>query len=385
MAVSSAEQRSERTFVVNIEIDYSEVIGKKAECPEKCGMCCLCQPEVLPEERYFFRTNFPKALVKSKTEDQHFAVAMKKGAGSCIFLNKRRCDIYQNRPTFCRQFPYHFYIGDRIRVEMDLSCRGVWSGKGNDAIDEAKILAERSEKRLISEYKEASSVYKEFYSICKEAGVFSDPSILRMSVSENLSKFVDFAFLAKIMESSLEEPRMALSNIIPDSNYEIKELEDAARDAAMGSLGSQDPLSVPVYCDEYWSWNMFMASENAIEWAVMDDNGDLHHKGFVDTAEIRLQEPDENGKKVLMDYISVLNGRDSFLGSVFYTMDQLEYEDDMANAYYGSLAVTVLDLLWRASLLNYFMGTGMGAEGIREAIIFYDMDRLDAPTIGAFV
>jgi hypothetical protein len=27
----------------------------------------------------------------------------------------------------------------------------------------------------------------------------------------------------------------------------------------------------------------------------------------------------------------------------------------------------------------------MGAEGIKEAIIFYDMDRLDAPTIGAFV
>ena len=34
---------------------------------------------------------------------------------------------------------------------------------------------------------------------------------------------------------------------------------------------------------------------------------------------------------------------------------------------------------------DHFFGFGMGAEGIREAIIFYDMDRLDAPTIGAFV
>ena len=35
--------------------------------------------------------------------------------------------------------------------------------------------------------------------------------------------------------------------------------------------------------------------------------------------------------------------------------------------------------------MDHFFGTGMGAEGMKEAIIFYDMDRLDAPTIGAFV
>ena len=57
----------------------------------------------------------------------------------------------------------------------------------------------------------------------------------------------------------------------------------------------------------------------------------------------------------------------------------------MANAYYGSVAVSALDLLWRASMMDHFMGTGMGADGIREAIIFYDMDRLDAPAIGAFI
>ena len=48
-------------------------------------------------------------------------------------------------------------------------------------------------------------------------------------------------------------------------------------------------------------------------------------------------------------------------------------------------AALTIDLLWRASLLDHFFGFGMGAEGMREAIIFYDMDRLDAPTIGAFV
>lgn len=73
------------------------------------------------------------------------------------------------------------------------------------------------------------------------------------------------------------------------------------------------------------------------------------------------------------------------MGSVFSMMDQNGYEDDMTNAYFGSMAVTVMDLLWRMSMIDHFLGTGVGAEGVREAIIFYDMDRLDAPAIGAFV
>ena len=88
--------------------------------------------------------------------------------------------------------------------------------------------------------------------------------------------------------------------------------------------------------------------------------------------------------KILAALLSVLMV--TMLGSqVYYMMNENDYEDDLSNAYYGSLATSVLDVMWRASLLDYFFGTGMGARGIREAIIFYDMDRLDAPTIGAFV
>ena len=37
------------------------------------------------------------------------------------------------------------------------------------------------------------------------------------------------------------------------------------------------------------------------------------------------------------------------------------------------------------SMLDHFFHFGNGAEAMREAIIFYDMDRLDAPTIGAYI
>ena len=367
------------------EIDYSEIAGKKIECPSECGMCCLCQPEILPQEMGFFRNNHPKSVTTSKTPDRHFCITMKKGHGSCSFLNNRRCSIYQNRPTFCRQFPYHFYVGDGVSVELDLSCRGAWTGEGNDAVAEAQELAERSEKRLNSALKEASQVYREFHAICKEAGVMSDVSTIRQALSANIMKFTDLAYIAKIMDRTLEEPKMDLENLSPDNKFDMKEMEDAARDTALESMASDDPMSVPVYCDKDWNWNMFMASKDKIVWSVMNDDGDLEEKGSVNPMDIPLRAPDADGAEVLAQYISILNGRESFLGNVYYTMDRLDYEDDFANTYYGCMCVTIVDLLWRASMLDHFFHTGMGAEGIKEAIIFYDMDRLDAPTIGAFI
>lgn len=369
----------------DLTIDYTELIGKKVSCPPECGMCCLCQPEILPEERSFFRTKHPNAMVKKREPHEHFAIALKKGRGSCVFLNGRRCDIYADRPTYCRQFPYHFHVSDRIRVELDMSCRGAWSGTGNDAVSEARELADRSGGRLRMALKEAAPVYREFYSICKEAGVYAEPSTLRSSVSKNIDNFTDLAYIAKVMDSSLEEPSVSLDDIIPEAKTDMDELNGAAREAALGSMQSSDPLNVPVYCDGKWNWNLFMAGNKGIEWNVLDDQGDLHFKGSADPEEISLPSLDAGAKGVLRDYISVLNGRDSMMGSAYHTMDSLDYEDDMTNVYYGSMSVAIIDLMWRSALLDRLLGTGTGENGMREAVIFYDMDRLDAPTIGAFV
>ncbi len=370
---------------MDYEIDYSEIAGRSIECPPECGMCCLCQPEVLVDERAFFRREYPDKLVKSRGPEPYTALALKKGRGSCVFLEGRRCTIYANRPTFCRQYPFHLYASDRLQVELDLSCRGAWTGKGSSAMDEARILVDGAQKRIKEAMEESKAVYSRFYGICREAGVMADPSGLRMSVSENIGMFTDLSYLGRIMDASQVEPVMSLHPIQPDRDPDMDALEEVGMESAMDSMSSDDPLSVPVYCDSNWNWNMFMAVDEKIEWTVMDDEGELHHKAFADAGDIRLRAPDEAGTAVLRDYIRTLNARDSFMGSVFAIMDENGYEDDMSNSYYGCLSVTVMDLLWRMSMLDHFMGTGVGAEGMREAIIFYDMDRLDAPTIGAFV
>lgn len=371
--------------VADYEVDYSEIVGRKVECPAECGMCCLCQPEVLPEERAYFRSNHPEHLVKSNGPIPYFALALKKGRGSCVFLNNRRCTIYDHRTAYCKQYPYHLYTSDRVQVELDLSCRGAWYGTGNDAVSEARDIVVMADKRIRSALADSKAVYREFFQNCREAGVYQDPSMLRMTVSENISMFTDLAYLSRIMDMSQIEPVMSLSGLQPESRPDMESLEEAGRDLAMDSMSSDDPLSVPVYCDRDWNWNMFMAVDGRIEWMVMDDDGELHHREFADSKDIKLLVPDADAVRVLSDYVKTLNGRDSFMGSVFYMMDQNGYEDDMANAYYGSMAVAVMDLLWRMSMLDHFMHTGNGAEGMREAIVFYDMDRLDAPAIGAYV
>jgi Fe-S-cluster containining protein len=371
--------------LADFEADYSEVKGKFVDCHPECGMCCLCQPEVLPEEMEFFEINHPYALVKARHPDDHVALALKKGRGSCIFLNNRKCDIYRNRPAFCRQYPFYIYVGEKVSVELDLSCRGAWDGKRTDAEKEAKGLVENARSRISSVLEDSKSIYEEFYHNCAAAGIMGDLTEIRSSVAVSLSKFTDPTQLSRILDISEYFEAVSVLDVKPDFKADFENLDEAARAAAMGSMSTEDPLSMPIYCDGEWNWNIFMADGDSIEWAVMDDEGEIHHKAFASSSKISLKPLEEGGRDVLAQYVSLLNRRESFAGSVFNNMDVFGYEDHMSNAYYGTLAVSVLDLLWRASMLDHFMGTGMGAEGIKEAIIFYDMDRLDAPSIGSFV
>ncbi|MDD3398288.1 MAG: YkgJ family cysteine cluster protein [Candidatus Methanomethylophilaceae archaeon] len=368
------------------DIDYSELMGWKMECIPECGLCCLCQAEVLPLERQFFRQNHPRQLVKKDHPHNHLALALKKGKGSCVFLQDRRCSIYHDRPAFCRQFPFHFHVGERVKVELDLSCRGLWTGQGQEAIMEAKELATTANDRLARALKQSVPVYREFHENCHSAGVYADPVNLRAQTAERLDRFTDLGFLGQLMLASYDDPEMDLREMDDkEFRYDYQELEEAAREAALGSMASQDPVNIPVYCDGKWSWNLFMAHKDGIDWKVLTDEGDLQHRGFVESSQVGLLPLRPEGEALLRRYVGILNQRDSFLGNVYHLVDNFGYEDHVSNVYFGSLSVTVVDLIWRASMLSHFFGHELGQEGVREAIIFYDMDRLDAPSIGAFV
>ncbi len=370
-----------------LQADLSELVGRRFECLERCQLCCLCQPEVLIEERPYFRQNFPDRLVQKRQPRRHTALALKKGRGSCSFLEGRRCTVYDHRPQACRQFPIHLYVGDRVQAELDLSCRGVWTGRGEDAVLIGCALVEERRDLLRSTLSQSRAVYQEFRENCMASNVHSDPERMRRQVASRITDFVDPAFIGRVLEMSTEESEVDLEFIAvsQDERIDVRELENAAREAAMESLSSSDPLSLPIYCDGNGEWNVFRARDGRLEWLLLDEDGDLVRKGVIDPAEVRLPSVLPSGTELLVKYLGVLNNRDSFLGHAYYLVDDYGYEDIVANVYCGSLATSVLDLLWRTSLLIRVRGGRADEEGIKEGIIFYDMDRLDAPTIGAFV
>ncbi len=370
----------------DFKVDYSDLDGWKMECIPGCGLCCLCQPELLPEEGRSLHRSHPRQLVRKSQPHRHMAIALKKGRGSCVFLEERRCQLYEQRPVSCRQYPYRIHVGEQVKVELELSCRGVWTGEGQDAVAEAMGVVDASRERISLALRQTQPIYREFHDNCRNAGVQADPADLRAQVEGCLERFSDMDFIGELLSASYDDPEMDLREMeekIPRHNPQ--ELEEAAREAAMGSMASEDPMSLPAYCDEEMRWNLFMAHRGGVDWKLLTDEGDLQHLGFVQSSQVSLLPLLPDGAALLSRYVGILNRRDSFLGSVYDLVDRFGYEDHVANVYFGSLAVAVLDLLWRASMLAHFFGFEMDERGLREAIMFYDMDRLDASSIGAFI
>jgi len=85
-------------------------------------------------------------------------------------------------------------------------------------------------------------------------------------------------------------------------------------------------------------------------------------------------------------YLRLVNARDCFLGHAAYMCDMDDYAHNFAQVYMGVLASNALDLWWRSSFLAHLAGVdGIGRREVREGIVFFDMDLLDLPSIGAFI
>ncbi|MDD1769850.1 MAG: YkgJ family cysteine cluster protein, partial [Methanomassiliicoccales archaeon] len=168
-------------------LDLSELSGRKFVCLDNCQLCCLCQPELLEDEERFFKRNFPDRVVSRRTPHRHTALAMKQGGGPCIFLDGGRCAVYQQRPHYCRAFPFHIHLSDRAQVELDLSCRGAWGDEGTEATLFALELVEENRERIAKGLEDSHEVYEQFRANCADAGLDHAPSALRKELEPKLA------------------------------------------------------------------------------------------------------------------------------------------------------------------------------------------------------
>ena len=371
-----------------LPLDLSELEGRRFICQDPCKLCCLCQPECLPGEVEYFKKNHPNRLVLKKEPHRHYALALKKGQGSCAFLTKGRCEVYAHRPHFCRQFPFHIHVGSRVQVELDLSCRGVWLERGEEAMTEGLRLVQEGEAEIRRTLKESVPVYREFTMNCLEAGLELDVGKARSQISARLDELTDLRLIASLLEASVEEDALSIPDLkarpLLDGGT-MRELSQSALEMVSDSLAADELFQAPVYCAPDGSWNLFRVIGSKVEWHVMGEEGDVRKAGELPVKDIKLRQPEGRDRHMLRDYLRILNNRDSFMGYAFYLMDEYDYEDPWPNVYCGVIATSVLDLLWRCSLIEAFFPGGKDGDRMREGIIFYDMDRLDAPTLGAFI
>lgn len=196
--------------------------------------------------------------------------------------------------------------------------------------------------------------------------------------------FAELPYLAHVLDLSAEDDLMSLPDA-PGGAVDAAELQRSVMEMGLESLAAEDVFSAPVYCDAKWRWNLFLVKDGGLKWAFLKDDGTLDAAGEVDPAKVKLLTPEGEGREVFLSYMRTLNRRDSMMGYAAYLVDDYGYEDHLSNTYYGVMATTALDLLWRSSLVAYLHGGRLDREGMIEGIISYDMDRLDAPTIGAFL
>jgi len=379
----------------SLEIDFSELEGRTYRCIDSCALCCLCQPELLPEERERFSKD--PGLAEG-VSDRHIspevsgsALKLRGAHGSCYFLQDKRCRIYQNRPHFCRSFPINVFVGWRIQMNANLSCRGIGLAGEDLGKTGAEVVSQYGSDRLRKELRDANRVFTDFVRNTRDAWVAQSFSSVRGAANALMEELSDGLGLSKIL--TYAESGQTRQNASPMDLARLARKADAEADIEERALidGTElfdlpDLSLLPVYIGSDLEWRIFKLVGKEIVGYMLSEDGSIREISRTNPSDISLMPMTSGGKTAFKDYLSVVNNRDCFLGHAAYLLDSEGYEYNFGQAYLGAMATNAVDLWWRSSFLAHLAGRNeLGPGEVREGIVFFDMDLLDLPTIGAFI
>ena len=381
-----------------VDIDITETEGKYLDCLEGCALCCLCQPELVGEENSIFSgdTRLSEGLVKesiSGTVTGNYFLKLKRGSGSCHFLSDRRCTIYERRPLYCRMFPVHVHVGDRVQVNVNLSCRGVnGSGKGTDMTEVAEhALAMAGYMGLEEISREISGTYDDFCARLPPGKEWlTRDALVHLSIDllseHGFPRFIQrLAALPSTGPGTLASPgkvRKAMAEAVP------LDLTRSALDGARDTFSLPKVSDLPVWTDEEMNWIVCRIVGTHIEVNSLSDDGGLELRSRFPLSGISLLEPDPEGRRVMEDHCRRLIGRDLTYGYAAFVCRSDPGVDvtDFPDYYFGCLATLFTDLWWRTSLAAELRGqTRIDGSTALEGIRAFDMDFLDLPSLGGFI
>jgi Fe-S-cluster containining protein len=388
-----AGDHSDRTA---LETDLSELSGKSYRCIDGCALCCLCQPELLPDEERVFRA---EPSLAAGVADSHIssdvdgaAISLRGRHGACYFLkDDRRCVIYGRRPHYCRTFPLNVFVGWRVQVNANLSCRGIGLAGENLESNARELLAEHGADRLSREVASASDVFTQFVRNSRDAGVAQSFTSVRDATGRLQEEMTDPIGLSRVMTFA-EGANLRQNSAAVDIVRRVRQTEAEADIAERGLMDGvelfdlPDLSLLPVYIDQELRWRIFRLVGKEIVGYDLHEDGRTVELLRIDPTSIDLLPMNEGGRASMKEYLKVINSRDCFLGHGAYLCDMEGYEYNLAQVYLGAAANNMIDLWWRTSLLAGIAGRDeIGPAEVREGVVFFDMDLLDLPTIGAFI
>ena len=316
---------------------------------------------------------------------------LKGGHGSCHFLEERRCRIYGRRPHFCRMFPVNIFLGWRVQVNINMSCRGIgMPGQRLQSLAE-ESLGDYSQAWLAAELTTAKNVFTSFVKNSMAMAVSQSFSSVRNAAKAVEDELTDQTGLSRVMtyaEFGRTRQNASARDIVRAVRRTEPEADIAERALADGTelFDLPDLSLLPIYIDEGLNWRVHRLVGKEIVGYLLSEDGGTEEFSRVDPGEVEMLPMSHQGRNAMKRYLGIVNARDCFLGHAAYLCDGDGYEFNFAQAYLGALANNAIDLWWRASFLAHAEGkTEIGPNEVREGVVFFDMDLLDLPTIGAFV
>ncbi len=276
-------------------------------------------------------------------------------------------------------------------MNANLSCRGLGLPGEDLGTIGADIISQYGTDRLRSELREANSVFTDFVRNTRDAWVAQSFSSVRGAAHALMEDLSDELGLSRIL--TYAESGRTRQNASPMDLARLARRADAEADIEARALidGTElfdlpDLSLLPVYIDNELTWKIFKLVGKEIVGYLLSEDGTTQEVSRTNPSDVNLMPMAVEGRKAFRDYLAVVNNRDCFLGHAAYLLDTEGYEFNFGQVYLGGLATNAIDLWWRSSFLAHLSGEReLGEAEIREGIVFFDMDLLDLPTIGAFI
>ncbi|MGQ0534691.1 MAG: YkgJ family cysteine cluster protein [Methanobacteriota archaeon] len=371
-----------------MEIDLSELEGQTFHCIEGCGFCCLLEPQIPQYEvNAFLRDPETKEAVRFGSKGPYFP--LQGTTGACTFLRDRKCTIYRHRPHFCRSFPFHVHLLERVQVTLNRTCRGTLDGQGEPAAPKAReLLAGFPPRFLEQQLAESRRVYAEFVRTATQEDAFAARDALVRELERAAPRLLTTGGLGAALElgarmSEREAPPEAVA-MLRDAARGAPDPTPVVREQAEQLFGTED-LDLPIFPDRDLAWITFRLEGDELSELELSERGAVRTRRTMRFDEVLLPISPE-ARTVLERHLHTVLKRDLLWGYAAYLVDGVEYEEHVAGVFVEEFGRAAADLWMKSSLVATRAGRRtVSGDDAEDGVVFFDNDWLSVPTVGGVV